>query len=609
MGSNVKKEFPRGQLNPTILTTLIERDKYGYEIIEEIKEKTGIEVKQPSLYSSLRRMEGQQYISSYWQDSDIGGRRHYYCLTAIGKEFLEKNPVDESIFLAKKDAEEESIAINKVEVEKPEKTTTSTSENFKKTEPNALTEKNATEKFEEDLRKTVTDIEERVKKSLETESKPLFAQQDNIFNAITAEKPKEPVVLEEEKVEENFEQYALFEKSPEPEKINKIKDLHKKSANNPYQLRHISEEDLKDEFEKIRQQKSGVVSATENISLNKKDASGNVWLDRNSYMENQKKSDPLPSVDTQTPISPESFKEDYKPYKKKESENLDASISVRIARDNQTKEKNFDSHIDTAKTKSPALLNIESSNYASYLNAPATENQILIKKESYRYNYNKSIEKLENKFQEYASNKKSLYEPGTSFYKSEENAYERSQNSSPIFNSYKTLQAYFNSQGIGVSIYSKKNDSADKYISSSLIRFVRGITFSIISIILAFAFYFGIKTASYGKIVYIIIPILSIALTAFYGVRYYKYKPKILIKTEESGVSPVILPMVASCVILVIIGINLASGFKSTQTLQYFPTLVYPIILASYIAIITPLNKLIKYCILQLRERKINKNL
>ena len=46
-------EFPRGQLNPTILSCLVSGDKYGYEIIEEIKAKTGIEIKQPSLYRGL----------------------------------------------------------------------------------------------------------------------------------------------------------------------------------------------------------------------------------------------------------------------------------------------------------------------------------------------------------------------------------------------------------------------------------------------------------------------------------------------------------------------------------------------------------------------------
>lgn len=86
------QEFPRGQLSTVILMCLKETDKYGYEIIEEVLKKTNgaLSIKQPSLYSSLKRMEEQSLISSYWRDSEIGGRRHYYHLTDLGKKHLEK---------------------------------------------------------------------------------------------------------------------------------------------------------------------------------------------------------------------------------------------------------------------------------------------------------------------------------------------------------------------------------------------------------------------------------------------------------------------------------------------------------------------------------------
>ena len=79
-------EIPRGQLSTILLSTLLSGDKYGYEIIKDIEEKSGgrLKIKQPSLYSSLTRMEKQKLISSYWRDSEIGGRRHYYSLTDYG---------------------------------------------------------------------------------------------------------------------------------------------------------------------------------------------------------------------------------------------------------------------------------------------------------------------------------------------------------------------------------------------------------------------------------------------------------------------------------------------------------------------------------------------
>lgn len=81
-------EIPKGQLPTIILTTLLTGDKYGYEIISEVETKTNgeLKIKKPSLYSSLSRMENQDLVSSYWKDSEIGGRRHYYRLTDYGRK-------------------------------------------------------------------------------------------------------------------------------------------------------------------------------------------------------------------------------------------------------------------------------------------------------------------------------------------------------------------------------------------------------------------------------------------------------------------------------------------------------------------------------------------
>ncbi len=91
----------RGFVNNTILECLLDGDKYGYEIIKEVKEKTDgkVVLKEPSLYSSLKRFEQKGYISSYWGDSDIGGRRHYYSLTEPGRKYFLnlKSPKDVSI--------------------------------------------------------------------------------------------------------------------------------------------------------------------------------------------------------------------------------------------------------------------------------------------------------------------------------------------------------------------------------------------------------------------------------------------------------------------------------------------------------------------------------
>lgn len=74
-------------LIPLILLELNECDKYGFELTKSIetKSKGKIIIKQPTLYTILKKLEKSKFISSYWQDSDIGGKRHYYKITENGK--------------------------------------------------------------------------------------------------------------------------------------------------------------------------------------------------------------------------------------------------------------------------------------------------------------------------------------------------------------------------------------------------------------------------------------------------------------------------------------------------------------------------------------------
>ena len=89
----IDSDLIRGHIDTIILKILKENDRYGYEICKEVEEKTNgaYELKQPTLYSCLKRLEDQKLISSYWKDSDIGGRRHYYRLTQKGRNALDKN--------------------------------------------------------------------------------------------------------------------------------------------------------------------------------------------------------------------------------------------------------------------------------------------------------------------------------------------------------------------------------------------------------------------------------------------------------------------------------------------------------------------------------------
>ena len=84
--------FLKGNIETIILCSLYNGDKYGYEIAKEIKDRTEnqYEIKQPTLYSYLKRLESQELIYSYWGAESNGGRRRYYKLTESGRVSCEQ---------------------------------------------------------------------------------------------------------------------------------------------------------------------------------------------------------------------------------------------------------------------------------------------------------------------------------------------------------------------------------------------------------------------------------------------------------------------------------------------------------------------------------------
>jgi len=82
-----------GQISYLVLDSLSSGSKYGLEIIEYISKKTGgaYIMKKPTLYSCLTRMEKKGLVSSsYWGESELGGKRHYYSITTSGRQNLEE---------------------------------------------------------------------------------------------------------------------------------------------------------------------------------------------------------------------------------------------------------------------------------------------------------------------------------------------------------------------------------------------------------------------------------------------------------------------------------------------------------------------------------------
>ena len=85
--TNLSSDLLRGHTDTIILKLLTDGDKYGYEITKLVYEHSNkfYELKEATMYSSLKRLEQEESITSYWGDETQGGRRKYYSITSKGK--------------------------------------------------------------------------------------------------------------------------------------------------------------------------------------------------------------------------------------------------------------------------------------------------------------------------------------------------------------------------------------------------------------------------------------------------------------------------------------------------------------------------------------------
>jgi PadR family transcriptional regulator PadR len=82
--SQVKK----GTLSYIILLILDEKEYYGYELVQEIKIHTKLQVAEGTLYPLLNRLKTEGIVESKWIEQDSGIPRKYYTLSKDGKATL-----------------------------------------------------------------------------------------------------------------------------------------------------------------------------------------------------------------------------------------------------------------------------------------------------------------------------------------------------------------------------------------------------------------------------------------------------------------------------------------------------------------------------------------
>lgn len=82
-------EMLRGNTETIILAILLDGDSYGYAVLKSINDRGGgiFDLKDATIYTTIKRLENDGLITTYWGEETIGARRKYYHITDKGIDF------------------------------------------------------------------------------------------------------------------------------------------------------------------------------------------------------------------------------------------------------------------------------------------------------------------------------------------------------------------------------------------------------------------------------------------------------------------------------------------------------------------------------------------
>ena len=510
--------YAKGQLSYLILTCLHERDFYGLDIISEISSRSNgrINLKKPSVYSNLTRMEKQGYISAYLQSSDFGPNRKYYSLTEKGrgfyqelKSYFDKNNID--VFRDFQDFDEKP-SLPAIE--------------------NSPAEENTEIKNEEndffDFSSLNSPIEETTTKDIE--------------NSVTEEAKQEEIKLEiTEEVVENKTQEdvqptkddGVFLSAENVEEYNRrlydiSKDINKIKRKRSFADDQIAMTATAPLYESNERVKSNIEDFKNSILANKEKYNSTSSFDYFKQKESQEVIDKAPVLSTNTPL------------KLKEEEKDDAKfITGRIDA----------SEIEHAKKIEPPRLKIVSENTKdTRLPAPKRDKAI---DPSHREILNELYLRTKD---------------GSSVETREDAIYD-----------YNDLADYYKSQNISFNVYSKSMSKASH--NTNKLYFINSVLAFLMVALLSTALYlvFNKIYLTYDKtnFLYILLPALMIidVLYKFYNYKNYSgWIPSQLRPQWQVW----LLYILAS---LAVTGLNFACGMATKPFELYATTLVLPLTL------------------------------
>ena len=100
------KSLMNGSATLLVLSLLSAGDKYGYQMIAELEEKSDrtFSMKEGTLYPILHTLEKEGAVDSYEKEAPTGRKRKYYHITKKGLRLLDEKKAEWQVFSEKVNA-------------------------------------------------------------------------------------------------------------------------------------------------------------------------------------------------------------------------------------------------------------------------------------------------------------------------------------------------------------------------------------------------------------------------------------------------------------------------------------------------------------------------
>ena len=573
--------YAKGQLSYLILTCMQDRDFYGLDIISEISDRScgRINLKKPSVYSNLTRMEKQGYISSYLKSSDVGPNRKYYSLTEKGRnfyaelqEYFDRNNID--VFKDFSDGETQETVQSSIEEVQP-----SVVEEVKETAVFAEAPVNEDEteeneffnfSFDEEYSENIEPEQENVEENAIVEDEVAFVREEEI-------QEESPAIIEEIN-EETFVEDPVAQ------------DVISPAADNTVEQTAVEE---KEETRQETKNDAVFLKNDEAIEYNKR--LYDISKDLNKYRKKRSFAEDQISMTTTSPLvsAQEKQKSNLEDFKSALTANKLKYQDKRLNQEDFTKQMQYryerPSIFEKAQGQQPVSVVESKKDDSLYITKRISESEVEKAKKIEPPRLKPVVSELITREPKLPAPKRDAsIDPSHKEILSKLYAKTRDHSTTEAredsIYDYNDLKDYYNNQNISFNIYKKsarreKHNTNKLYLMTSIITFLFACGMS--ALVFGVLALFGILRCS-TVFMYYLLPALLILDVMF---KIYKVR-------KSSGWIPKrILPawMIWGLFLLAvgaIVGLNFAAGFNGTNFIQFSTPLILPTALAFVVIVV-----------------------